>query len=164
MRWSGAGIWRRGEYEIRKRLYYTHCSNIQFTRNSAQRTLDWLNFSQGQNLLIEHAYFQNLQPKPMLWPLLVWACSAYKPYFFSQRSIFFFHTKSANNTFSHGLLAKQARTRMNTNKFWEFRSVFLVKPKQKEGWHHQKGWKASWIIPVLESNIRLCCNTLVVIP
>ena len=34
---------------------------------------------------------------------------AYKPYFFSQRTIFFSHTKSANNTFSNGLSAKQAQ-------------------------------------------------------
>ena len=33
--------------------------------------------------------------------------SAYKPYFFSQRTIFLFHNKSANSTFSHGLLAKR---------------------------------------------------------
>jgi len=43
-------------------------------------------------------------------PLFVWACLAYKPYFFSQRTIFFSHTKSANSTFSHGLSAKQAKT------------------------------------------------------
>ena len=35
---------------------------------------------------------------------------AYKPCFFSQRILFFSHTKSANSTFSHGLLAKQAQT------------------------------------------------------
>ena len=35
---------------------------------------------------------------------------AYKPYFFSKRTVFFSHTKSANSTFSHGLLAKQAQT------------------------------------------------------
>ena len=33
-----------------------------------------------------------------------------KSYFFSQRTIFFSHTKSANSTFSHGLSAKQAQT------------------------------------------------------
>jgi len=33
--------------------------------------------------------------------------SAYKPYFFSQRTIFLFHNKSANSTFSHGLSAKR---------------------------------------------------------
>ena len=32
---------------------------------------------------------------------------AYKPYFFSQRTIFFSHNKSANSTFSHGLSAKR---------------------------------------------------------
>ena len=31
---------------------------------------------------------------------------AYKPYFFSQQTIFFSHNKSANSTFSHGLSAK----------------------------------------------------------
>ena len=31
---------------------------------------------------------------------------AYKPYFFSQRTVFFSHNKSTNGTFSHGLLAK----------------------------------------------------------
>ena len=34
-------------------------------------------------------------------------CLAYKPYFFSQRTIFFSHNKSANSTFSHGLSTKQ---------------------------------------------------------
>jgi len=33
---------------------------------------------------------------------------AYKLYFFSQRTIFFSHNKSANNTFNHGLSAKRA--------------------------------------------------------
>ena len=32
---------------------------------------------------------------------------AYKPYFFSQLTVFFSHNKSANNTFSHGLSAKR---------------------------------------------------------
>ena len=32
---------------------------------------------------------------------------AYKPYFFRQRTLFFSHNKSANNTFSHGLSAKR---------------------------------------------------------
>ena len=32
---------------------------------------------------------------------------AYKPYFFSQRIIFFSHNKSANSTFSHDLSAKR---------------------------------------------------------
>ena len=32
---------------------------------------------------------------------------AYKSYFFSQRTIFFSHNKSANSTFSHGLSAKR---------------------------------------------------------
>jgi len=43
------------------------------------------------------------------YALLVWACLAYKPYFFSQQIIFFSHTKSANSTFSHDLSAKQAQ-------------------------------------------------------
>ena len=34
-------------------------------------------------------------------------CLAYKPYFFSQRTVFFSHNKSANRTFSHGLSAKR---------------------------------------------------------
>jgi len=46
--------------------------------------------------------------------LFVWVCLAYKPYFFSQRTIFFSHTKSANSTFSHGLSAKQAQTNRAT--------------------------------------------------
>ena len=32
---------------------------------------------------------------------------AYKPYFFSQRTVFFSHNKSVNNTFSHDLSAKR---------------------------------------------------------
>ena len=32
---------------------------------------------------------------------------AYKPYFFSQLTVFFSHNKSANGTFSHGLSAKR---------------------------------------------------------
>jgi len=32
---------------------------------------------------------------------------AYKPYFFSQRILFFSYNKSANGTFSHGLSAKR---------------------------------------------------------
>ena len=32
---------------------------------------------------------------------------AYKPYFFSQRTVFFSHNKSANSAFSHGLSAKR---------------------------------------------------------
>ena len=32
---------------------------------------------------------------------------AYKPYFFSQRTVFFSHNKSVNSTFSHGLSAKR---------------------------------------------------------
>jgi len=31
----------------------------------------------------------------------------YKPYFFSQRTVFFSHNKSTNGTFSHGLSAKR---------------------------------------------------------
>jgi len=34
---------------------------------------------------------------------------AYKPYFFSQRTIFFSHNKSANGIFSHGLSAKHKK-------------------------------------------------------
>jgi len=34
-------------------------------------------------------------------------CLAYKPYFFSQRILFFSHNKSANSTFSHGLSTKR---------------------------------------------------------
>ena len=44
--------------------------------------------------------------------LFAWACLTYKPYFFSQRTVFFSHTKSANSTFSHDLSAKQAQTNM----------------------------------------------------
>jgi len=32
---------------------------------------------------------------------------AYKPYFFSQRTVFFSHNKAVNSTFSHGLSAKR---------------------------------------------------------
>ena len=42
--------------------------------------------------------------------LFVWACLTYKPYFFSQQTVFFSHTKSTNSTFSRGLSAKQAQT------------------------------------------------------
>ena len=42
---------------------------------------------------------------------------AYKPYFFSQRIIFFSHNKSANSTFSHDLSVKQAQT--NGAKFFQ---------------------------------------------
>ena len=38
--------------------------------------------------------------------MFVWA---YKPYFSSQRTIFFSHNKSANSIFSHGLSAKGAQ-------------------------------------------------------
>jgi len=34
----------------------------------------------------------------------------YKPYFFSQQTVFFSHTKSTNSTFSHDLSVKQAQT------------------------------------------------------
>ena len=37
---------------------------------------------------------------------------SYKPYFFSQRTIFFSHNKSANNTFSHGLSVKRRCIRL----------------------------------------------------
>ena len=40
--------------------------------------------------------------------LFVWACLAYKSYFFSQRTVFFSHTESINGSFNHRLLAKQA--------------------------------------------------------
>ena len=48
------------------------------------------------------------RPTRHFWPwsiivLFVWPCLTYKSYFFSQRIIFFSHTKSANSTFSHGL-------------------------------------------------------------
>jgi len=42
----------------------------------------------------------------------------YKPYFFSQRTIFFSHTKSANSTFSHASSAKQAQTNKATFEQW----------------------------------------------
>ena len=53
-----------------------------------------------------------------LWIIVmfVWAYLAYKLYFFSQRIVFFSHTKSANSTFSHSLSAKQAQT--NTTHSW----------------------------------------------
>jgi hypothetical protein len=38
-------------------------------------------------------------------------CSFYKPYFFSERTVFFFHNKSANSAFSHDVSAK--RTELN---------------------------------------------------
>ena len=41
--------------------------------------------------------------------LFVWACLAYKSYFFNHRIIFFSHTKPVNSTFSHDLSTKQAQ-------------------------------------------------------
>ena len=48
------------------------------------------------------------------WPcaMFVWVCLTYKSYFFSQRTVFFSHTKSANHTFSYNLLVEQAQTNM----------------------------------------------------
>jgi hypothetical protein len=34
---------------------------------------------------------------------------SYKPYFFSERTVFFSHNKSANNTSNHGLSAKRTK-------------------------------------------------------
>jgi hypothetical protein len=46
-----------------------------------------------------------------VWSLVGMECEtelfAYKLYFFSQRTVFFSHNKSANSTFSHGFSAKQ---------------------------------------------------------
>ena len=44
--------------------------------------------------------------------LFAWSCLAYKPWLINQQTIFFSHIKSTNNTFSHGLSAKQAQTNM----------------------------------------------------
>ena len=38
-----------------------------------------------------------------IFTIFAWAYLTYKSYFFSQRTIFFSHTKSANSTFSHDL-------------------------------------------------------------
>jgi hypothetical protein len=35
---------------------------------------------------------------------------SYKPYFFSERTMFFSHNKSANSTFSHGLSVKRTKS------------------------------------------------------
>ena len=43
-------------------------------------------------------------------PVVLLGWLTYKPYFFSQRIIFFSHAKSINNTFSHGLSVKQTQT------------------------------------------------------
>ena len=48
---------------------------------------------QANNFLLFHRLFRPIR-------------LAYKPYFFSQRIIFFSHNKLANSTFSHGLSAK----------------------------------------------------------
>ena len=40
---------------------------------------------------------------------------AYKPYFFSQRTIFFSYNKSVNSTFSHSLSIKQRRQLLHPN-------------------------------------------------
>ena len=67
----------------------------------------------SRSMLMRHFCFWAPIPSPqpcnaMLLKsiLFTWTCLAYKPYFFSQRIIFFSHTKSVNNTFSHGLSAK----------------------------------------------------------
>jgi len=54
-------------------------------------------------------------------PVSVWAStyvvkivtvrSVYKPYYFNQRTIFFYHNKSVNSTFNRGLSAKRTRQR-----------------------------------------------------
>ena len=50
-----------------------------------------------------------------VFTLFAWACLAYKPYFFSQRTVFFSHTKSVNGTFSHDLSVKQAQVNRTFN-------------------------------------------------
>jgi len=56
----------------------------------------------------------------------VWVCFSYKPYFFSQRIIFFSHTKSVNSTFSHGLSAKQAQVNMMNHAQVIKQSMFVL--------------------------------------
>jgi len=43
---------------------------------------------------------------------------SYEPYYFSERTIFFSHNKSANSTFSHGFSAKQTRPKLKTKKLY----------------------------------------------
>jgi len=53
----------------------------------------------------------------------------YKPYFFSQRTIFFSHNKSANSIFSHGLSAKGAQ--INRAKVSGYGQAAIVASRQR---------------------------------
>jgi hypothetical protein len=43
---------------------------------------------------------------------------SYKPYFFSHRTVFFSHNKSANSTFSHGFSAKRTGLHIGVEAFF----------------------------------------------
>jgi len=68
--------------------------------------------------------------------LFVWTCLAYKTYFFSQRTVFFSHTKSVNSTFSHNLSAKQAQTNRART-----RSLSFPARNADSRWHRHGTWE-----------------------
>ena len=63
---------------------------------------------------------------------------AYKPYFFTQRTIFFSHNKSTNSTFSHGLSAKRTGQRSASLRFWRFVRTSVLLRWQKESLGHTR--------------------------
>ena len=74
----------------------------------------------------------------LIFTLFVWACLAYKPYFFSQRTIFFSYTKSVNITFSHGLSAKQNQTNRAKAHGLEGAGLYLAYSQERKG--STDGW------------------------
>jgi len=96
---------------------------VFFSHNKSAETAFWLVFSAKRTgpMLENVERLHALHPNRNWAPLSFLVCTivffttstmlhpihfAYKTYFFNQRTVFFFHNKSANSTFSHGLLAK----------------------------------------------------------
>jgi len=64
---------------------------------------------------------------------------AYKPYFFSQRTIFFSHNKSANNIFSHDLSGERDKYLQNQEpRDGATRHVTVAREKKRRGEHDAK--------------------------
>ena len=102
------------EQETWSILWYSHAT-LEIISNTIQMSTSHLNYAESRILLCKLHVASNARSGSYC-PCWCWNLKnailrpvrlAYKPYFFSQRIIFFFNNKSVNSIFSHGLWAER---------------------------------------------------------
>jgi hypothetical protein len=76
---------------------------------------------------------------------------SYKPYFFNERTLFFSHNKSANNTCSHGLSAKRTEPSSEFTIFCYFVTIYNILRQLFMAWIEVHGLNSAPYPPPVRS-------------